>query len=326
MALELDLADAPISQSDRTAFPVTGRARPAESPVPVYRCFLSGGSDQYRLGRVSLAGLAALWLGVAVVVQWAAGGGDWPAAPVGLAIASTGVSLSLAVLVSRWAGRGVGLAAGYLAIPGWAIWSSGTPVDVMLAAGIAQMAILVFALVELPNRQAAMPRATAGAAFYFGLGISWILGGPGFVLAVAAVCLGTVLATENSRGMRFFASRTGLGILLASAAARAISRGAVGESFLLTDPARDNSLSALAAACFLAAGVIVTAVSLRTGHGASCLGRLLISWLLGPSLLAIVQVIPAATAITVTMPAWAAVAGLALANLGRRFRAGRKRS
>jgi hypothetical protein len=247
-----------------------------------------------------------------------------PVAAIALAISAAAVSLPLAALVTRWAGRASGLLAGYVALLGWVAFSCCTLPDQMFASGAAIAAILVFALAELSDRAATSPRALASVAFYFSASVAWSLAGPVLILPIAAVCLGTLLGTENSRGIRFFVSRAGLGILIATAATRAIASAAADfqPSFLGLGSTSGHSPSWLAAAC-LATGAIVTFVSLKSGHGASGLGRLLISWLLSPALLATLGIIPTATALAVTTPAWAAVTGIALTDLRRRFRARR---
>ncbi len=296
-------------------------SRPIEPDVPVYRCFLSGGESLFCLTAPSFIGLAGVALVGLPLALMIAGPADTLMAKSGLAISAAVISVALAVLISRWAGRSSGTLAGLLMLAGCAACSCWIALDVMLAAAAAAAAILAYGLAELPSRTEVVRRAPATLAFYFAATLAWIVGGSAPLLAIATVCLGPLLGNGNSRGLRFFLSPVGLATLILGMAIGFHTTAAPPNDLWLK---RSGSLAACwpAVVCFLA-GSVVTWATVQTGHAASPLGRLLIGWLLGPAVLATVGWIPIPLVVVLTLPAWAAVLGLTLVDLRRRYRAGR---
>jgi len=280
--------------------------------VPVYRHFLSGDPGEFRLGVRLRLGLAAAAMVGVFGAPWLAGQLPSPLISISMAIFAALACVPLAALVARWAGRSSGLLTGLLAIAGWMVLSCCAAPPVVLAAGSASAAILVYGLAELPHRNPILGRPVAAVLFYLGAGLACATAGPAALAPIAAVCLGTMLGNENSRGTRFFISPPGLAILGIGLALGIFTPAIVGPS----GPLWPQWL----AVAGLLAGMAWTWGLVRTGHGASPFGRLLTSWLLGPSLLGVAGVISVELLTAVTLPAWAAVVGPSLIRLRRGFR------
>jgi hypothetical protein len=311
MTFQLDLPATPSTEPAPPAVRVIGQSRPEEPAVPVYRHFLSGGVGEYRLGSGFSLGLAAASTVAVLGGLWLVGRIPSPAATHGLAISAALVCVPLAALVTRWAGRSSGMLAGLLAMVGWMILSCYAAPLLMIAAASGIASILAYALAELPHRNPILSRTQGAVVFYIGVALSCALIGPAPLVPIAAVCLGTVLGNENSRGIRFFASPVGLAVLGVGIAIRIITAAAGPPADLWPQ---------WPAATGLAAAVAWTWASVRTGHAASPLGRLLMSWLLGPCLLATVGAISVPLACTIALPAWAAAIAPVVVALWRRLR------
>lgn len=307
MALQLEFS--PTTEADMPPIRKIGQSRPEEPAVPVYRHFLSGGPGEFRLGvRIRLGLTAASMVGV-FGAAGLAGRLPSPSVSIGMAILAALVCVPLAALVARWAGRSSGLLTGLLAIAGWMALSFCSAPSAVLAAASASAAILVYSLAELPHRNPILGRPAAAVLFYLGAALSCTIAGPAALAPIAAVCLGTIVGNENSRGTRFFISPTGLAILGIGLAMGFFTPAVAG-------PADTHWPQWLAVAGLLA-GMAWTWALVRTGHGASPFGRLLITWLLGPSLLGVAGMISVELATAVTLPAWAAVVSQSLIRLRR---------
>lgn len=296
-----------------------GDTRPDEPAVPVYRYLLFGEASRFQLtstSKIGLAGVSSVGLPLGLTM---AGRTMPPSAMIGLAISATSVSLLLAALVTRWAGRTSGMRAGWLALVGWTLASCCLAPNVMLAAAAAAAAILVHGLAEMPNRGEPIARTLAVVAFYLGATLSCLFVGLTAPAAIAVVCLGTVVGNGDSRGMRFFVSPAGLAVAILGLVIGILATAAAGPHEAAPWLGVSNSLRPQwpAAAC-VAVGMVLTWASVQTGHAASPLGHLLVSWLLGPALLAALGVVPVQLAAAVTLPAWAAMIGLAPSGLRRR--------
>lgn len=299
-------------------------SRPIEPDAPAYRYFLSGGESSLQLTAPSFIGLAGVALVGLPLALMIAGPADTLMGKSGLALSSAVISVSLAVLIVRWAGRSSGTLGGLLMLAGWTACSCWIALDVMLAAAAVSAAILAYGLAELPNRTDMLPRAPAALAFYVAATLAWIVGGLAPLVAITTVCLGTLLGNGNSRGIRFFGSPVGLAIFAVGMAMGPLTIVAA-ESSDATGwfGTSDGLIEQWTRAICLVVGVVVTWSTVWSGHAASPLGRLLIGWLLGPAVLATFGWIPASLAVAISVPAWAAVLGLTLVVLGRRYRAGR---
>jgi hypothetical protein len=302
-----------------------GRDRPFEPAVPVYRYLLFGGTNQLRLTGWSAVGLSVVSLVGTPVIFVASGQSVSFTAMVCLPVSAVVVSLPLAVLVAGWAGRSSGITAGLLASIGWIVAAVALSNPVVLCAMAAAItAILVYALSELPGRTTTIPPGAAAVAFYCCLTASGIPAGAAPWAAVGAVCLGTVLGNQNSRGIHFFLRPVGIVIFLGGMLIGGLVT-AVADADNLRPwivPAADGWPPWGTAVC-LGLGGIMAWGCVQSGHGASPLGRLLISWLLGPPLLSLVGAIPTWWGVVISVPAWAAVTGPALVDLRRGVRVGR---
>ena len=290
--------------------------RPAEPAVPVYRCFLSGGPDTRQLTLPSMVALATLSLAGISLGQTFAG-----CRSLGLGIAMAATSLAQAILVTRWRGRATGILVGVLVSASWTNVCCIAAPQAILATVAAAAAILIYGLAEISPRSETNRSAWASNAFSFAAAVTCLLGGAAFLAPIAAVCLGTILGNGNSRDLRFFASPLGL-FLLATGIAVSSSHTA---AITLSDPnLTPNPANPLLAQgtwyTYLAIGVTATWIMVRSGHAASPFGRFLICWLLGPAIVALTGLISRDGAAAMTLPAWAAIGGIAFFDLRPRFR------
>lgn len=306
-----------LGQSDAVSGPI-------EPDVPTYRYFLSGGESLLRLTTASFMGLAGVALVGLSSVLGIAGATYTRVGQFGLTISAAVISPCLALLIACWAGRSSGVQAGLFMVAGWTACSCWIAPDVMLAAAAVSAAILAYGLAELPNRNEVLPRAWAAPVFYSFASLAWLAGGLAPLVAIATVCLGTLFGNGNSKGIHFFGSPFGLAILAVGMAMGFLTTAVVEPNNAAGWFGTSNGhIEPWTRVVCLVVGLVVTWFTVRSGHAASPFGRLLIGWQLGPAVLSAVVWLPTALAVAITMPAWAAVLGVALVGLRRRYRAGR---
>ncbi|MDI9446223.1 MAG: hypothetical protein QM844_18835 [Planctomycetota bacterium] len=302
-----------------------------EPAVPVYRHFLFGGPERFRLSAGMVCGLAAP-AGAAVLLGahlWGRTAPDTLAA----AVAALVVATRAAALVAGWLGRRTASAAAASGIASYSagVCDAGAAETLGVAAAVA--AIVVFAFAELPSRAAARPRKWLPAGFYLCLVLAGLLAGGGGLAVAAAVSLCGLLPCQRCSGLRFFANRRGLataagGIALWAAAVGWSDRwtfsewcGPLGES-----PAgwiasiRQSEPAALAVACFASLAAAFVAGLVRAGHVAGPYGSLMASWLGVPLLLTVCGAIGRSLAVAAIVPALSAAAAPAVVEAIRRGR------
>ena len=295
--------------------------RPTEPAVPVYRHFLSGGIDAFQLTLPAMLGLLGISLIGLPLAMWLVGHATSPVAISGLAIATAAISLAQAVLVSRWAGKKNGISAGFLTLAGWTAACCILAPQTILAATAAIASILLYALAELSNRARPLPRTPAAITFYLAAALACAFGGITLLIPILAVCVGTVLANGNSHGLRFFASPVGLILVILGIALATLAPITVEADFPRNWPGTsDGFLAQWPGVVCLVLTVAVTWRMVQTGHAASPLGRLLICWLLAPTIVSVTGWISTQQAIAITLPAWAALAALTRPLFQRHFR------
>lgn len=188
------------------------------TPPPVYRHLLSGAPDIFRLparSAVLLAGFGMMLLAVALF-----GRSDW-IARLPSAVATLLTALLLAVLAARWFGSRTGLLAGlvYLSMAGVLVcWPGTCGTDSALAFCVAA-ALGAFGLGNAAGRRPLQNEPWVARLFYAAAGTSFLLVGPTGPLMILAGCLLFLFLGEDPRGLRFFASPTGLLIFALLAAA-----------------------------------------------------------------------------------------------------------
>ena len=311
---------------------------PASAP-PVYRHLLSGAPDAFR---PSLR--ATLWLagcGAALLAAALFGQRDG-AARLPWVLATLGAALLLATLATRWLGRRVGWLSGlvYLSSAGTLVPSPSAGADALLALCVTA-AFGAFGLANAAGRLPLRDGPWVARAFYAAAGLATLLAGPACALAVLGACLLLLGLNEDSRGLRFLGSPSGLWIfvLLAAAAPAALglaqpgawdarwqwlcawTRGGAGQGASLADLLRGLGLATLPWTPF---AVTAMAVGLWRGHAATPAWRLFGAWALVPLVVMAVGAFDAAPRLAVVLPPLAvmAAAGLneSLAYLRRRIR------
>ena len=299
-------------------------SRLTEPALPVYRYFLTGGVDQLQLTSTAMLGLAGVSMVSLPLALLIAGRVLSVGAMMGLAVGAVVISLSQAILIARWTDSTSGMLVGILTLVGWTAWSCFAIPEVMLASAAVIVAILVYGLAELPNRAEAIPRARAAVAFYLAATLAYLTGSIAPLVLLATVCLGTALGNANSRGVRFFGSPVGLCFLILGMAIGILNNVATGPDDVPAWTGQSGSgAPPWPAVICLVVGVTVTWTTVRSGHAASPLGRLFVSWLLGPAVLATAGWAPVQLAMAIALPAWAAVLGLTIIRLQRRSHVGR---
>ena len=305
------------------------QTRATEPAVPVYRYFLFGGVERFRLSAGMVCGLAAL---AGAGVPLAAHLRD-QTAPNTLAAAAIIISTLTAALVARWLGRRAAMVAGAIVIASYSagVYDAGGSETLGVAAAVA--AIVVFAFAELPSRVPATGREWLPAGFYLCLVLAGLLAGSGGLAVAAAVSLCALLPCQRFCGLRFFANRRGLataagGIALWAACVGWSDRwtfsqwcGPLGES-----PAdwiasiRQADPAAIALACLVILAAMLVAGLVRAGHVAGPYGSLMASWLGVPLLLAACGAIGRSLAVAVAVPALSAAAVPGVVETVRRTR------
>ena len=202
------------------AWPVT---EPALHSPPVYRWFLGGGLDELRLSP-SAAGLVVGYGGALVALRLAvsssATAAEWVIAAASL-VAAIFVALLIAALSARWLGSRPAVLAALVYITSLEVLGApGRPsmVGTLFCASVAA-ALGAFALANVPGRWPLRQEPWIAWAFYAAAGMSFAVAGPVGPAFVLAVCLLFLVTSQDPRGLRFFASFTGIAIFLLIATA-----------------------------------------------------------------------------------------------------------
>ena len=302
---------------------------PLPPAPPIYRFLLSGAHDAFRpslRATLLLAGCGAVPLSMAVFGQ-----ADWVVC-LPSALATLLTALLIAALATRWLGRRIGWLSGlvYLTSAGTLVQSQSAGTDALLALSVTA-AMGAFGLGNAAGRFPLRDGPWVARAFYAALGVSSLLAGPAGALFILAGCLLLLCLGEDSRGLRFLASPSGLLIfaLLAAAwpATLWLARpagwdgrweflygwpgGAPGQEVSLVDLLRSFGLATLPWTPFAVAALVG---GLWRGHAATPAWRLFGCWALAPLALMAVGLSGGAPHLGVLLPPVAVMAAAGLSE------------
>lgn len=185
--------------------------RAAEDPI--YRSYLAGGPEAFRLTRHSSLVVVGLSLLIAVL------GMTWQ--PIAAAqVASLGSvaagALVVACIAARWLGARRGLLAGLaMGASQWSLQATGgDPLDRLLDLSI-WVGLAAFALANVPGRLAVVDRPWTRAGFWVALAATCSLTGgvgPAYLLTI---CILYLMVAQDTRGLRFLLDVRGLAFIAA---------------------------------------------------------------------------------------------------------------
>jgi len=302
---------------------------------PVYRRFLSGGDDQWRLPLRSAAlvvcgGATLLLIGLAIP-GWR-GGSDGMA---GLVAAASAIltAFVVAAWAARWLGNRTGVVTGLVYL---------TSLEVIVPSRLALAETLVgtavcaamttFALARVPGRLPSGERWWTAWVFYGSLGGAFVLVGWMGPACILAGCLLFLLSSLDTRGLRFFFRPVGIALFVLLVAgglvwvgridpARARGVWSIGWGLAGEGPGQPQSLLHLLGSLAVAVMpwtplVGLAAVSgLRQGHYATPIGRFLACWMLAPLGLAACGVLGGRLLIATLLPPLAVMGSVGLLGL-----------
>lgn len=294
----------------------------------VYRLYLAGGLDSLRLPWS--AGL--LILGLSLVARYSclprhSDLADW----AGLPVTAVG-ALLVAVFATRWLGSRQGLLVGIImATSLWACGGPGPTAADRLGSIAVWAAMATFAVANVPGRVTPDDRHRASALFWIALGVTILLAGATGTCFVLAACGLYLLASQDSKGLRFLLNPWGLAFIAVVVAGclGAVSLGGLSASPALagcawalssaaTEPA---SLMALARALLVAAlpwaplGLLAALVGIREGYYFTAFWRLLVCWAVGPAVLLAAGLYRQTPHLTVLLPPLAILSAIGLDNV-----------
>jgi 4-amino-4-deoxy-L-arabinose transferase-like glycosyltransferase len=268
---------------------------------PIYRQFLAGGPEQFRLPPGSAAWLlggGVVLLAVQLVIAAAAGSADW-ATPLCRAATATLTALLTAALASRWLGRRVGGLAGLIYLSSLHVIASPWlhAADLPLSAAVT-VAIGAFALANVPGRLPPLDLRRTRLAFYAAAGIATLLAGAIGPALIFSACLAYLLSVQDRRSVRFLADPWAIGLFLLLVAPRLMLptwQNVWGQSpgftsgMATTWALRPEILGLLGAAAlpWTPLALLAVAAGVHQGHDATPVWRLFGCWILAPLMLGI---------------------------------------
>ena len=270
---------------------------PLPAAPPIYRHLLSGAPDAFRpslRATLLLTGCGAVLLSMAGF-----GRGDW-VTRLPSALATLATALLIAALATRWLGRRIGWLSGlvYLTSAGTLVPSQSAGTDALLGLSVTA-AMGAFGLGNAAGGFPLRDEPWVARAFYAAAGVSFLLAGPAGALFILAACLLFLCLGEDSRGLRFLASPSGLLIFALLAVAWPVTlwlarpagwdgrwellygwfSGAPGPGTSLPDLLGSLGLATLPWTPF---AVLALAGGLWRGHAATPAWRLFGCWALAP--------------------------------------------
>lgn len=276
------MCNACLSRSTRVRFGETLKADIAHE-IPLYRWYLAGGLPSLRLSR-SAAGVVF----VVGMLAGMAGAGHSRADAIDAILAAAG-AVAVAAFTARWLGTRKGLMAGVgIAVSLWTLGHS--DLFVRISVESIWVALAAFALGNVPGRLGPVQRPWVPTLFWAALAVAMALTGvvgPCYVLTICGLYL---IATQDSRGVRFLLHVRGLSFLGVVIACLVVARhfGFSFQNIIAAHASPQPSLGKLAAAILLSGlpwiplalpGLVLV---VREGHCFLPFWRLLACWTLVP--------------------------------------------
>jgi len=291
----------------------------------VYRLYLAGGLDSLRLPWS--AGL--LILGLALAARYSClpphpGVADW----AGLPVTAVG-ALLVAVFATRWLGSRQGLLVGIIVATSlWACGGPGPTAADRLGSIAVWAALATFAVANVPGRLTPDGRLRASACFWIALATTIVLAGAPGACYVLVACGLYLLASQDSKGLRFLLNPWGLAFIAVVVAGClvAVRLGGLSASPALAGCAwaippaatEPSSLTTLAGWLLVAAlpwaplGLLAAVVGIREGYYFTAFWRLLVCWALGPAVLLAAGLYRQTPHLTVLLPPVAVLSAIGL--------------
>jgi len=262
---------------------------------PVYKRFLTGGPESLRLSPKAVALVAGC--GAALLAIRLAGWMTCSTSGLGgqltAAVAAIVTALLVAGLAGRWLGNQLGLLAGLVQLSGLHVLGGFAAAAEAISGAAVASAMGAFALANVPGRLPPGRKPWVAWAFYAGSGVSLLAAGPIGPATILAGCLLFLLANQDARGLRFFASPTAAGLFVLVVLAWLLGEAPAGPTAWQGDWLRLSSRSAspLAWRVFLEPALLIlpwtplvvlaVVVGFRGGHYATPIWRFLGCWVLG---------------------------------------------
>jgi hypothetical protein len=253
---------------------------------PLYRWYLAGGPQSLRISW-SGAGLV-FGLGLLARVAGSAGTGHDRVEALAAVLAAAG-AVAVAAFTARWVGARKGLLAGFaIAVSLWTLGDS-APLARLSVESI-WVALAAFALGNVPGRLGPLRRPWVPVLFWAALAVSTALTGvvgPCYVLVASALYL---IATQDSRGVRFLLHVRGI-VFMAAVIACLLAARHIG--FSLQPPLAQGDLTSVSLAT-LATTLLMASLPwsplalpglvlvVREGHCFLPFWRLLACWVIVP--------------------------------------------
>jgi MFS family permease len=305
---------------------------------PIYRPFLTGGRDRFRLTRTSIAALAACAALLALAVPTICAWGGHPTGPLWpwLVVVATLQAICVAALAAHWLGDRAGLLAGLVQLVAASLLPNASALTNALFCLAFSVAMGAFMVAQVPGPAALADRPPQRWIFFLAAGITGILAGPVALALIFAVCGCYLASTQDRRGLPFLIDRqrlATLGLLMAIGLIVAWWIGqpnvALREGVLLHFPAGGHAFmaspgswgtSALWLALFAPLVLPALCSGLRNGHYATPFWRFQLCWSLGPLALLAVGQFRCDLHLGMLLPALAITSAVTLENLLRRTR------
>ena len=181
---------------------------------PIYRRFLAGGMERFRLARASLVLLLAHATILLLAVPLVGTGRDCHIRPLwlGLVLAATLQAVLLAAIAARWLGNRAGLLAGLLQLTVACLLPGPAALPDALFCLTFSVAMGAFMVAQVPGRAALADRPPLRWMFFSAAAIACILAGAASVALILAACVCQWLASQDRRGARYLRDPIGLGI------------------------------------------------------------------------------------------------------------------
>lgn len=302
---------------------------PSLDAPPVYRRFLSGGSESLWPGRFSLLVLLLAGMGL-LGVAWLFVLPNGSIAGVAFLWNGVGAlvcSVVLVLMTSRWIGSRLGLLAGFVWLSSAAVLCA--QVDTWPSA-IGCSAMGWFAVAQVPGRLPTRTHPVVCWAFHATVGLSFLLFGPAAAFSILSVCLVFILISQDTRAVRFFVNPVALAILAVAALGRWLiglpmldgheavwlDATAVSARWDFCIGAMSTRLAAVATGAlpWLPLALVAVVVGLRQGHYATPFWRFLGCWILVSVGWIILGAGSGAAALALVMPPMCILAAAGLAQ------------